>query len=79
MTTNVTNMAFTSYPATTFAFPNGRQVTSVYDQFDRREEVDEASDDSLIAKWQFFGPGRVAEVTLGNGLVCTWMNNARSE
>ena len=26
----------------------------------------------------FFGPSRVADVTLGNGLICTWMNNART-
>ena len=36
----------------------------------------ESSDASTIAAWQFFGPSRVAEVQLGNGLVCTWMNNA---
>ena len=31
-----------------------------------------------IAQWQFFGPGRVAEVELGNGLIETHMNNART-
>jgi len=31
-----------------------------------------------IADWSFFGPGRVAELELGNGLFCTHMNNART-
>lgn len=31
-----------------------------------------------IAQWWFFGPGRVAELKLGNGLYCTQMNNART-
>ncbi len=31
-----------------------------------------------IASWQFFGPSRVAEVELANGLICTFMNNART-
>jgi hypothetical protein len=31
-----------------------------------------------VAAWAFFGPGRVAEWTLGNGLICTHMNNGRT-
>ncbi len=37
------------------------------------------SDSSVnIASWQFFGPGRTAEVEMDNGLICSWMNNART-
>ena len=55
-----------------------RQLTNFYDPLDRRSQVQETADDTNIAQWQFVGPGRVAEVTLGNGLICTWMNNART-
>ena len=77
-TRNITNAAFTSVPVTGFTFPNDRQLTNVYDLLYRRTQVQETSDSSNIASWQFFGPERPAEVTLGNGLICTWMNNART-
>ena len=38
----------------------------------------EDSPAAAIAGWSFFGPSRVAEVQLGNGLISTWMNNART-
>jgi hypothetical protein len=44
----------------------------------RRTQVQETSGGSSIAAWQFFEPARPAEVTLGNGLIGTWMNNART-
>ncbi len=74
---NVTNEKFVSHPVTQFAFPNGRQTTNTYDPLYRRTEVAKTGGAS-IAKWQFFGPGRVAECELGNGLIQTNMNNART-
>jgi RHS repeat-associated protein len=77
-TRNVTNSAFTSYPVTTSTLADGRQLTHVYDLLYRRSQVQETSGATNIAAWQFFGPSRVAEVSLGNGLICTWMNNTRT-
>ena len=74
----VTNTAFTSYPATQFTFPSGRAIDNAYDLLYRCRSVVEDSGSANIASSQFFGPSRVAEVLLGNGLVCTWMNNART-
>jgi len=31
-----------------------------------------------IATWSFWGPSRVAELALGNGLICTHLNNTRT-
>ncbi len=31
-----------------------------------------------IGAWEFFGPSRVAELTLGNGLICSDLNNDRT-
>ena len=56
-----------------------RQLTNFYDPVDRRGQVPETADDTNIVSWQFIGPGRVAEVTLRNGLICTWMNTARTD
>jgi YD repeat-containing protein len=77
-TRSVTSEAFTSYPVTQFAFPNGRQITNTFDALYRRTLVEETSGGADIAAWEFFGPGRVAECTLGNGLIQTFMNNART-
>ena len=33
---------------------------------------------SSIAKWSFWGPSRVAELSLGNGLICTHLNDLRT-
>ena len=77
-THNVTNSKFTSHPVTQFTFPQGRQTSNVYDLLYRRTLVEETSGGADIASWQFFGPERVAEVNLGNGLICTWMNNTRT-
>jgi RHS repeat-associated protein len=77
-TRNVTNTAFTSYPATGIELPNGRQLTQTYDLLYRRTLVHDATNGVDVAAWQFFGPSRTAELTLGNGLICTWMNNART-
>ncbi len=49
---------------------NGRQTQLI----DDRGDITLFSYD--IASWSFFGPAQVAQVQLGNGLVCTWMNNA---
>jgi len=76
-TRSVTSEAFTSYPMTQFAFPNGRQITNTYDALYRRTDVADKGGSS-IAAWQFFGPSRVAECVLGNGLIQTAMNNART-
>ncbi|QNN23312.1 hypothetical protein HED60_13850 [Planctomycetales bacterium ZRK34] len=77
-TRDVTNTAFTSYPVTTFTFPNNRQTSNTYDDLYRRTLVEETSGGGDIASWQFFGPSRVAEVLLGNGLIQTCMNNDRT-
>ncbi len=77
-TRNVTHAAFTSTPVSGFTFPQGRQLTNTYDVLYRRTLVEDVTNSVNIAAWQFFGPSRVAEVTLGNGLICTWMNNART-
>jgi hypothetical protein len=82
-TRNVTNMAFQSYPVTQFQFPDigstaGRIITNAYDLLYRRTNINEDDGDTSIAAWNFFGPSRVADLTLGNGLICTWMNNART-
>ncbi len=77
-TRNVTNTAFVSYPATGMQLPNGRQLANSYDALYRRTLVQDVTNSVNVAAWQFFGPSRVAEVVLGNGLICTWMNNART-
>jgi len=46
------------------------------DEMLRRRSIEEDADESLIAECESCGPSRVAELTLGNGLVCTHMNNA---
>ena len=74
----LTNTAFTSYPAVRFAYPNNRLVNSAYDALYRRSQVIEQATSAVIASWQFFGPARVAEVVLANGLAQTFMNNART-
>ncbi len=77
-TRNVTSEKFTSHPMTQFAFPNGRQITNTYDDLYRRTLVEETSGGADIAAWEFFGSGRVAECVLGNGLIMSFMNNART-
>ncbi len=77
-TRNVTNSAFISAPATGFEFPNNRQLANTYDLLYRRTLVEDVTNSVNVAAWQFFGPGRVVEVMLGNGLICTWMNNDRA-
>ena len=77
----VTNSAFTSYPASEFTFPtpdtgSARKISNTYDLLYRRMSVHDEAGGYDIASWNFFGPSRVAQVLLGNGLICTWMNNA---
>ena len=74
---HVTHTAFASHPIAEFTFPSGRQLQNQYDALYRRTQVGEAGGDA-ITTWQFFGPSRVVEWTLGNGLICTQMNNART-
>ena len=74
----VTNNAFTSLPVSQFTFPNARQINNTFDQLYRRQQVIEQSTSAVIASWQFFGPNRVAEVVLGNGVIQTMLNNART-
>ena len=71
-----THTAFASHPITEFTFPSGRQLQNQYDALYRRTQVGEAGGDA-ITTWQFFGPSRVVESTLGNGLICTQLNNVR--
>jgi YD repeat-containing protein len=73
----VTNSAFTSYPVSGFTFPTVRVITSSYDLLYRRTLAHDTTGSGYdIATWNFFGPSRVAQVSLGNGVTCTWMNNA---
>ncbi|MCE9551798.1 MAG: choice-of-anchor D domain-containing protein, partial [Planctomycetes bacterium] len=76
------NEKFTSYSATQFKFPEGRQISNVQDALYRRTQVGETGG-SAIANWEFFGPTRTAEVKLaantgGANLYCTYMNNDRT-
>lgn len=73
----VTHDKWTSLPATDLTYPSGRPVSSGYDLLYRRNNVTEASGGAPIAAWQFFGP-RAATLTLGNGLLCSWMNTAQT-
>ncbi len=79
-TRDVTNTAFKSYPVTQFQFPgtSGRKVDNAFDALYRRVAVKEDSTGDNIASWSFFGPSRVAQVTLGSGLLCTMMNGLNS-
>ena len=71
---------FTSLPPIRFTYPNGREVGYNYDELYRRIKIEDDPDDTPadIADWSFFGPGRVAELALVSGLICTHMNNART-
>jgi len=71
----VTQTAFTSLAASEFTYASGRAVTYVHDEMYRRAEIIESAS---IAKWSFWGPARVAELFLGNGLICTHLNNTRT-
>ena len=71
-----THTAFKSLPITELTYPNDRIIDYTYDSLYRRTGIEE--DPASIAAWYFFGPGRVAELMLGNGLICTHMNNART-
>ena len=77
---DVTYSEFTSLAPTRFTFPNDRVVGYNSDDLYRRTEIEDDPDSSPsdIAAWSFFGPSRVAELKLGNGLICTHMNNART-
>ena len=55
-----------------------RLANSNYDVLYRRQQIIEAATSTVIATWQFLGPGRVAEVALGNGITQTMLNNART-
>jgi RHS repeat-associated protein len=73
----VTHSAWTSYPATGFTFPSSRQLTIGFDALYRKNTINETTGGASIAAWQFFG-SRVATVTLGNGIICSFLNNAQS-
>jgi RHS repeat-associated protein len=73
----VTHSAWTSYPSTGFTFPDSRQITIGFDALYRKNAINETLGGASIAAWQFFG-GRTAAVTLGNGIVTSFMNNAQT-
>ncbi len=78
-TRHATNTKFASHPVSEFTFPDGRTIENTYDLLYRRTLVhDPAGAGTDIAQWQFFGPQRTAECTLGNGLIATQMNDART-
>ncbi len=72
----VTQTAFASLAASEMTYANGRQVTYNHDAMYRRTDIEDGG--SSIARWTFWGSGRVAELSLGNGQVCTWLNNTRT-
>jgi|GEM_PF-1310882 len=74
----VTNTRFSSHSPSALAFPQGRQIHSSFDALYRRTSITEIAGDVSIAAWDFYGPDRVAELRLGNGLVQTMLNNART-
>ena len=74
----VTNDGFTSLPVSQFMYPSNRRVSNSFDKLYRRQLIVEAATSAVIATWQFFGPGRIAEVALGNGIIQTMLNNART-
>jgi len=55
-----------------------RSLMHDYNPMCRPTEITEKVGGSSIAKWSFWGPSRVAELSLGNGLICTHLNNVRS-
>jgi len=73
----VTHDKWTSLVATEVTYPDGRQVVSGYDALYRRNAVNETSGGGSIAAWQFFG-NRTAKVALGNGITCSFMNDAQT-
>lgn len=80
VTRYVTNSAFESSYTTSQTYPDGREIVHEYDLLGRRRVTQDAKNGSggFIAEWEYFGPARLAEMTLGNGLCATWMNNDRS-
>ena len=74
----LTNDAYTSLAASQLTYPNERQVNTGHDALYRKNSLIEQSTSASIASWQYFGPSRVAEVALGNGIIQTMMNNART-
>ena len=82
---NWTHTQFTSYPVTQCEYPDGRKLDNTYDELYRRSLVEENSDGSDIASWQYFGPGRIVETKLkandggspAHELYCTHLNNNR--
>lgn len=73
----VTHDQWVGLPSTRLTYPGGLQVGSGYDALYRRNAVSETAGGASIASWQFFGQ-RTATLSLGNGLVCSWMNNTES-
>jgi hypothetical protein len=71
---SMTHQSWASYPATGFTYDDGRQLTIGYDLLYRKNAIHETSGGASIAAWQFFG-NRTATITLGNGVVCSFMNN----
>lgn len=76
---STTYTEFTSLVPTVFTYPNNRQTIDSYDLLYRRTQVSESTGGSNIARWEYFGPTRLAECELGNGLICSYMNNSRTE
>jgi RHS repeat-associated protein len=73
----ITHDKWTSLTATQVTYPNGRQVASGYDALYRCNSITETSGGGSIAAWEFFG-SRTAKAALGNGITCSFMNNAQT-
>lgn len=66
-----------SLVGTQLEYPSGRRVDWAYDSLYRRNGLIEDSTSASIAQWDFFG-NRTAKVALGNGITCSFMNNAQT-
>jgi len=76
-TRSITHAQWQSSTANQVTYPDSRQVASSYGSLYRRKSVSETSGSASIAQWRFFG-ARTAIVAMGNGLTCSYMNNAQA-
>lgn len=70
---------FTSLVATRISFPgtSGRELVLKYDKLYRL--IQKQNPPGVIAQWDYLGPQHVAEMSLGNGLSCSHLNNDRTK
>jgi hypothetical protein len=60
-------------------FTNNRIIDSFHDALYRRFAASSyvsGGGSTSVADWRFYGPSRIADSMMGNGIYCTYMNNA---